>query len=106
MLQQLDLFGDAPTNRPEANLAKQKGKYKITPPKIIVSDEHKKIQDAPEENTNIHAVETKSKTQVKQKKVELLTLTVIELRSLTINKIIIGVPALTLGRLWYIMNVC
>ena len=67
MLQQLDLFGDAPTNRPEASLAKQKGKYKITPPKIIVSDEHKKIQDAPEKNTNIHAVETKSKTQVKQK---------------------------------------
>lgn len=67
MLQQLDLFGDAPTNRPEANLAKQKGKYKITPPKIIISDEHKKIQDAPEKNTNIHAVETKSKTQVKQK---------------------------------------
>ena len=67
MLQQLDLFGDDRSNHSEPDQTGQKGKYKITPPKLITTEEQSIIQDTTEKNTNISALEIKSKAQVKQK---------------------------------------
>ena len=67
MLEQLDLFGDTPSSRPERASEKPKGKSKIVPPTIIITEAQHKVQDIPEKNTINDEVEVKEKRQVKQK---------------------------------------
>jgi len=67
MLEQLDLFGDTPSSRPERASEKPKGKYKIVPPKIIITEAQHTVPDSPEKNTINNVVEVKEKRQVKQK---------------------------------------